>query len=872
MALVPLSKITVPAVPPEFVERRGLRAVLEEGAAAGLALVCAPAGYGKTLLLADWTRSDSTADTAWVSLDHDDNDPRRLWASIAAALAACPSVPRSSRVRGRWAWRPDTQPEFLADLVEAIGSLPSPIRLILDDVHEVVDPAALHGVQILTQTHPANMQLVLSSRLDPPLSLPRLRLAGRLQELRAAQLRFSSSETSQLLEKSGLQLAPAQVDLLHRRTGGWVAGLRLAVLGMSRSTDRDEFLAQFSGDERSVADYLVGEVLSGLPEDTQEFLRVISISDPVPTGLAVELSGHEDAGSVLDELEHQTFLLSSTGRRRDAYVVQELLRTHLLAELQRRGLQRTAELHGIAARWWASQAEPVRALDHAEQSHDPDLLTDLLHRLAVPLILAGDHAPLRSALVHAGARAVATGPWLALTSALAHLEAGELPAARRDLRHARQASPVGSPAELAVLQAVAEQLSAGVVEADASTPSPRLAVTDRLPTEPELEALARLSRGTTRFARNDRIGARTEFEAALLLSRGHGYRYLAMQCLSLLGLVAGTTGDMQSMRTMSIEAGAAAADHGWERTVWAGAATAMLAYASLMRMETADAESLATDGLVLEAATSPPQLRLALQTVHGAAAFDSGRRAAGLAELQQARSEIGELAASAEQVAAHAMLEFRAALLLGHSAAARTVLGWLADRTGENAELLVMRAWAEAMNNRGEAARALLRPVLVGAANPLLPQSLVDAWLLEAALTVTVGERPTARRALQSALAIAEPLDALRPFAHAGPGIRELLVHQHGSFGSSDPFAERALAAGANGTRQARLSERELTVLGFLPSMLSLDEIATDLTVSVNTVKSHVRSIYTKLGVSSRRLAVLAAHEHGLITGTVRSG
>jgi LuxR family maltose regulon positive regulatory protein len=147
---------------------------------------------------------------------------------------------------------------------------------------------------------------------------------------------------------------------------------------------------------------------------------------------------------------------------------------------------------------------------------------------------------------------------------------------------------------------------------------------------------------------------------------------------------------------------------------------------------------------------------------------------------------------------------------------------------------------------------------------------MVDAWLLETSIAVAAGERPAARRALQSALAVAEPIDALRPFAQAGAGVREMLVHQHGSFGASEAFAGRALAAGAGAaTSEATLSERELTVLRLLPSLLSLGEIADDLTVSVNTVKSHVRSIYAKLGVSSRRLAVLAAHEHGLLTDDV---
>ncbi|WP_345602469.1 LuxR C-terminal-related transcriptional regulator [Pseudonocardia adelaidensis] len=873
MPPVPHAKITVPALPPEFVVRAALRGELDGGATADVALVCAPAGYGKTLLLADWARSSTAADTAWVSLDRDDNDPERLWASIVAALAACPSVPGTSRLHGRWVWRAGAQPEFLDELVDAIRTLPRPIRLILDDLHELVDQEVLHGIQILTRNRPAGMQLVLSSRLDPPLSLPRLRMAGRLWELRAAQLRFSLPDTAALLEKSGLRITPTQVDLLHRRTGGWAAGLRLAAVGMAESADRDGFLSQFTGDERSVADYLVGEVLCGLPEDVQEFLRVISISEPVPTGLAAELSGREDAGSVLDGLENQTSLLSPTGQRRDAYIVQELLRTHLLADLRRQGLKRAAELHGVAARWWAGRPEPVHALDHAAQSLDSALLADLLHRFAVPLIVAGDHEPLRRALASAGAHTVAADPWLALSSALAHLEAGEFPAARADLGRARQSWPAHSPGNLTVLRTVAEQLSAGVVESTAATPPPAPRIIDELPAEPELEALARLSRGAARLERNDRAGARAEFEAALFLSHSHGFGYLAMQCLALLGVIAGATGDVQTMRAVSVEAVALATEHGWERSAWSCAATAMLAWGALLRTETAEAERLAAEGLAVGAATSSPHLRFALQDVHGAAAFDGGDRAGGLAELQQARSDLGNLPAGAQQVASHAMLEFGAALQLGHSTAARTVLGWLANRTGDNAEHVVMRALADAAGGRHEHARSLLRPVLEGAVTALLPQTMVDAWLLETTLALAGGERPAARRALQTALGLAEPLDALRPFTHAGPGIRELLVHQHGSFGASDAFAVRALAAGArSGSRQALLSERELTVLGLLPSLLSLDEIADDLTVSVNTVKSHVRSIYTKLGVSSRRLAVLAAHEHGLLASSVRQG
>lgn len=869
MSFVPRAKITVPGLPPEFVARPALCADLD--AADATVLVCAPAGYGKTLLLADWAHARAGADTAWVSLDCDDNDPRRLWASVVAAVNSCPSVPRSSRLRAPWVWRPGAQPEFLAELVDAVQALPRPIRLVLDDLHELVDPETLHGLQILLRNHLGGMQLVLSSRLDPPLSLPRMRLAGRLRELRADRMRFSLDEAAVLIEKSGLQLSAAQMEMLHQRTGGWVAGLRLAALGLADTPDLDGFLTQFSGNERSVADYLVGEILSGLPRDTQEFLRAISISEPVPCRLAAELTGREDAGSLLDGLEHQTSLVSPTGRRRDTYTVQELLRTYLLADLQRQGPRHEAELHVTAARWWSTQNDALRALDHASRSQDPVLLADLLRRFAVPLILTGDHGPLRRALALVGPAAIATDPWLALISALTNLEAGELPTARGDLRHARQSWPTADTADLAVLRAVAEQFGAG--PPSPGTVTVATAGIDELPAEPELEALARFSRGTAALETEDRTGARAELEAALALSRRHGFDYLAMQSLALLGVVAATSGDMRLMRTMSEEAADTATRHGWENTTWSAGATTMLAYSALLRAEAGEAARLATESLALGPSLSSPPMRFALQVVHGAAVFDGGDRATGLAELQQARSEFGDLAISAEQTAEAAMLEFHAALLLGHSAAARTVHGWLADRTEGNAELLVMRAWTETAAARHEHARALIRPVLDGSETALLLHTVVDAWLLEASLAITTGERPAARRALQMALAVAEPLDAVRPFTQAGAGVRELLVHHHGSFGPSEAFAERALAAGVGGQgRQTMLSERELTVLGLLPSLLSLDEIATDLTVSVNTVKSHVRSIYTKLGVSSRRLAVLAAHEHGLLTTSARSG
>ena len=454
MSLVPHAKITIPQLPPEFVLRAALRADLDAGSSADTALVCAPAGYGKTVVLADWAQASTESDTGWVSLDRDDNDPRRLWASVVATLAACPSVPPTSRLHAPWRWQPGAQPEFLAELTDAVRSLPRPIRLILDDVHELVDPAALHSLQTFMRNRPTGLQLVLSSRLDPPLSVPRLRLEGRLWELRADRLRFSPVDAATLLERSGLRLTPTQVDTLHQRTGGWAAGLRLAALALTRTTDRDAFFEQFSGNESSVADYLVGEILSRLPDQIQEFLRVISISDPIPPGLATELSGREEAGSLLDGLAHQTSLLSCTEGRRDLYRIQELLRTYLVADLQHdprpprpAGSTPPPRVGGQA------RTDRSRPSTTPPKTSNPALLSDLLRRLALPLILTGDHGPLRRALSTLGAQATASDPWLALTCALTQLEAGDSAAARAHLRHVRTCWPSHDTVELAILQA-----------------------------------------------------------------------------------------------------------------------------------------------------------------------------------------------------------------------------------------------------------------------------------------------------------------------------------------------------------------------------------------------------------------------------------
>jgi LuxR family maltose regulon positive regulatory protein len=860
---IPTSKIAVPELPVEFTPRPLLRQRLEEATATQVVVVSAPAGSGKTLLLADWVRSGEGSDTAWISLDADDNDPRRLWSAVLTSLLALPSVSQQSPLQRVAA---ETALPHEGDLVEALAeildALDPPVRVVLDDVHELTGRDVLRDLVRLIRLRPAGLRLVLASRSDPPISVPRLRLEGRLHELRADLLRFTLDDTAALLRATGLVLTPAQVAALHARTDGWAAGLRLAALALRRTDDPVAFLSQFSGDERSVAEYLTGEILDGLNPDAQDFLRVVSVCSPLPAELAASLSARADADRMLDELRQETALVERTSP--GEYRIHPLLRSYLVADLGRLRPETYRLLQATAARWWFAQGEPVHALRHAERAGDSELITQLVHRSGVVLLLGGDLGALRRALAAVGAGARTADPWLALTAAITHLDARALPAAAVELKNARRAWPKTPDAGLDALRASAELLAAGqglVSESFADLP-------DAGRTEPAMEALLHASRGVAEFGNPDGADvdlARTELERALELARSHDLGYLEVQSLSILATLAAMSGDYRNMAVMAERAVAVAARRGRHPSAWSAGPMGMLAYADLLGGDPAAATTRSEEVLGTWDEL-PPESAYTLHAVHGAALADQGQRPAGLAEMRSARVEFADTPAPPSMLAGLAVLEHRAALLNGNLDAASQVREWLAARVGETGEILLLKAWTEVAAGRHETARIVVAPVYEPGTVLLLPHTVLEAHLIDAEAALQADDWPAGRGALELALAKAEAIGAVRPLALAGPRTQELLSARPAGNGGG-PFAARLAAARAAVLSDpvVLLSERELAVLALLPSLLSAQEIAAEFTVSVNTVKSHIRSIYAKLGVSSRREAVLGAHERGLL-------
>jgi LuxR family maltose regulon positive regulatory protein len=866
------AKITPPPLPADLVPRTSRMRVLDDGEDRALTLVSAPPGYGKSMLLADWVRNRSSTPTAWVNIEEDDEDPRRLWRTVLSALRACPAVPPDSRLRRLVVSRTSVELEFLADLVDALDALPTRVCLILDDAHNLVTREALHGLQVLMCSPRPQLRLVLATRSDPVLPVARMRLEEQLCELRAEHLRFSHDEAALLLERNRTRLSSEQIAVLLDRTGGWPAGLRLAALQLRNALDADAIIASFSGDERPVADYLVGEVLVRLTDDEREVLRSTCICDPVPARLAVELSGRQEAAELLDRLEHDTGLVMGIGQGRSAYRVQQLLRSYLLADLRRSGPDRVAQLHRRAAQWCSDEGYARAAVDHAGRAADDGLVADLLRRWAPQLTARGEHDALLPALTAADTnaacrgtvahRTAGNGAWRAVISAQRHLVEGDRDRAAADIALARRSARSDGDAGVGPLLVATERLG-WLGDPVHDVPEPR---DESEPDDPALAAIAVAARASALLATGAVGAARRTAQLAVGSARRLGLGLLELQCLCLLGSAAWAEGDYRAAAAAGLSGVRTAALGGWENSIWAAGAQAVSAHAALMRGQPAHALRAANEGL-RTAAASDPVVRFSLRVARGGAQSDTGDPTGGLLELQQARAELGRVRVPGQLATTAALLEHRSALSSGHLTAAAATASWLSEQHIGRLELALMRAWAEAATGAHGTARSVVRPLLAQQPRSVLPSTMVEAELLDAAVALRDGDRASARGALYAALHRAEQLDAVRPFALAEPEVRALLVDQLGDVEDHRTFAYRAFVSGGR-TRPApavRLSAREREVLDQLPSLRNLDEIADQLAVSVNTVKSHVRAIYGKLGVSSRRTAVLAAHEQGLL-------
>ncbi|MDT7553918.1 MAG: LuxR family transcriptional regulator, maltose regulon positive regulatory protein, partial [Pseudonocardiales bacterium] len=580
-------RTAVPQLSALYLPRPRLSSFLDDIADGEVVLVSAPAGYGKTLLLADWVTRHPRV--AWLTLDRDDNADRRFWAGVLAALTTVADIPPSNPVHTlELPDAPSSNPDFLATLIDGLAAAPGPLLMVLDDVHELTHRHPLTGLANLIENRPPGLRMVLASRSDPPLRLGRLRLAGELRELRAPELAFTPDEAANVLARAEVRLSTQQRSVLHGETAGWPAALRLASLTLREAADPDAFLSDLTGNGQAISDYLVGEILSRLPGEVTEVLLAVSVCDAVSAPLAVALTERADAGDVLADLEQRTSLVASYGAGKRWFRIHPLLRAQLFADLRRRRPDLIAVLHRRTLDWYAAVRRPLDALRHATLAEDPALIRDVLRRHGAVLATSGQHAEVSEVLGVVDTAGLLRGDVeLMLVGVLAHMELGRADAADELLTRVAARWPAEPEAPLTALRTLATARRSWY--GPPATASAQPDVTPISSEKGELEVAGMLQRANVAMAAGGWAEADEIARAAVEQATREGHHYLAARALTIRGIVCGLRGEISSMLEHAVRADRTAPAQSWKGTGSETFCLAMCVYGAFLQGRPAEA-------------------------------------------------------------------------------------------------------------------------------------------------------------------------------------------------------------------------------------------------------------------------------------------
>jgi LuxR family maltose regulon positive regulatory protein len=880
--------VHAPAVPrlvSGLVERPRLFALLDRGALGPVTVLVAPAGSGKTMLLSSWLRSTKPAGAvAWVGVERDEADATRFWGMVMDALRGSGALPADDPLATLTPAPQGGQEEFLQRLIEGVGRLPGTVFLVLDDLHHLQSQEGLRGLEELLARSPEPLRTVILTRRDPPLGLHRLRLAGELMEIRGADLHFTGEEAEALMAAAGLAVADEDLARLHRRTEGWAAGLRLAALSLARHDAPARFVAEFSGSERTVADYLLGEVLASRPPEIRELLLRTSILERVNGPLADLLTGRKDGHRLLHELEEDNALVVAVDVGRTWFRYHHLLGDLLRFELRRQAPEEVAGLHRLAAVWHAEHDHPVEAIRHAVQGADWALAAELLGRHWVHLVLDGEEATLGALLAALPSGLAEEDAELAAIAAADRLsqsrwtEADELLAtAERALGAVPEPRRRRAETALATVQLLrARRLGdLGSVIAGAAPLLDR-ADGDGGPAGDELRALALLNLGIAESwtwthgagAPQMLADAEAHLEQALALGRRSGRPYLEVGCLSSLGGIANLTHRIDLAEERLRQSIAVADRVGWSTHPFIGVACITLAAVVIDRGRFAEGERWLERAVPILAHAPEPAATVGVHHARGMLAMMRGHFADALTEFRAGEQVARRLRAPHFLTAIECQWQLRALLRLGDDGPVRVAL----DARDGGAQWCSLDARLRLLDDDAEGAVAAVAPVLAGTAFVPHVNIRIEALLLAGLAHTRLGDAASAERAVEQALALAEPHGHVW-IVLTIPGVRDLLA-AHPRHRTAHAAHLQVLLDQLAGVEPARaaaeglaepLRERELAVLRFLPTNLSAGEIGAELFLSVHTVKTHMRKLYAKLDVHTRAEAVQRGRALGLL-------
>ncbi len=869
--------------------------------------VSAPAGSGKTVLLRSWISESGLADRAgWVPVQRDERDPERFWVSVADALRA--TRPGSARVEpvtaapGLDGWA------MVERLLKDLAALDERIWLVIDDVHELHSAQVLRQVELLVMRAPPDLRFVLITRHDLGLGLHRLRLEGELTEIRAADLRFTGDEARALLDDAGVKLPEPSMVLLLDRTEGWAAGLRLAALSLAGHADSEDFVAGFSGSERTVAEYLLAEVLDRQPKAVRRLLLRTSVLDRVNGELADLLTGRSGGSRILQDLEAAGAFVVSVDAQRQWFRYHRLFADLLQFELQAAEPDEIPALHAAAANWFAGHGFVTDAVRHAQAAGDWGPAARVLADNWLGLALSGQASAAGELLARFPADLVTTDAELITLRAAYEVTRGSLEDAERHLQRAAALS-ASVPAERrgvfglliagqrlrlarkrndvpAVIEE-AQQLLSLAGTADVGQPG----------RGEDARAMALVSLGTAELMAQRLGEADRHLEQGVALAHRIGRPFI-----EVTGLAQWANTAIYRSLAAAVERGTKAIElaerHGWTQHQALSAAYTVLANVTIWQGQAAEAERWLRGAERVLRAEAEPVNDVMLHYIRGVLELVRGRYGDALGALRAADKHAESLVTPhplARQVRALLLLTL---LRLGDTTSAEQSLASTDASQRDTGEISAAAAALRLARGDPHAALQELAPVLDGSARPVTAVR-IGALVVGAIAFDAAGDPAAAKDALEHALELAEPDGIVLPFLlHPAPQLLErhsrqrtahaalvldilglLARSNEDNFAAADPGQPASLAGGdirrgglarSVGSLREPLSETEMRVLRYLPTNLTTPEIASELYLSTNTIKTHIRHLYDKLGAHRRAEAVERARALGLLAPSHR--
>ena len=830
-------------------------------------LVCAPAGTGKTVLLADWIshRLDGATVAVWVTVTHQADDQAEFWTIVRDAVETALPGPVSIPLPPAPGSGPQSgHPEILA---AELARRPHPIALVFDDAHLLRDPLVLaevvRFVELVRDSAP-NLTVIFAARHEPTLPWHTYAAAGVLARIGWEDLALDAAQITAVLAEHDSVLPADDAAALRELTHGWAALIRIAAIYLHTHHDRHGAVADLVRSPHPISDHLVGEMLAALPDDLLRFLLATSVVDAFTADLAEHLTGPDAAATLvmLDRVGLPLLHVGDTEGTGRWHTCHPFLRAHLRAELHRTDPDLEARLHVSAADWYLADGSPVDALTHLVAVHDERGIADLLHRHGLAVVL-GRRCNELFALLDGPASTDTTV--VRLLHAVAALERGSPSGARAFLDTLPASTADGT--DLLVEQTLAAAVEVGIALAAGQCPS-RAAVADlaALPATgyPELDSYRLNVRAVAAGIVDPRAAEELLIQAEFLADLAR-HRRLQLRCATLLAAGLGRAGDVTGMARKAEDAFELAVTHSMLDQPDSHTSAVLIALACYLQGVPLDDRCRR----ILGSDTSPDG---------GAGTPAPCRQSRLVLDLHALAAGSVEQAAPVSAIDLEALLDdaagpsadtgllpyFTAALIrTGHLTEAEHLVRRLQQDHDARADTLVCKAVVHYSRGHHSATRAALAPLLdTGTASY---GTTVAAWWLDALAAHRLGQHDAMHRSAEHALILAEPQNLVRPFLDGGPATVELLAVLAHRRGTGTPFADRIRRALADTVARPSLTATEQVVLAHLPSGRTADEIGRDLHVSVNTVKTHLRNLYRKLDATSRGDAIAAAVRCGLL-------